>query len=228
MPYTSFSDIDASTETNVWVSHLFTSKSGGSFGPWDTQSACVGMTRNVFKCVHWISLIQVCSHLCFESCIRIVQTVAAARVWVELAETSSVPFKSVLSPLCAFVDCLDIQLEGSRSRIPFQAKHLAICKCLAENQHLRHEQYEPLKSCVCIYIYILHTSLLLCIWAKKFNHVCVPAMSHSHVPGRPPAPSPTRSLAKFWGVPFPQKTAKTLRRNTGVHHVTMSCFTKRE
>lgn len=41
-----------------------------------------------------------------------------------------------------------------------------------------------------------------------FNHVCVPAMSHSHVPGRPPAPSPTRSLAKFWGVPFPQRNSQ--------------------
>lgn len=49
----------------------------------------------------------------------------------------------------------------------------------------------------------------MCMFTKTiFNHVCVPAMPHSHVPGRPPAPSPTRSLAKFWGVPFPQRNSQ--------------------
>ena len=120
-----------------------------------------------------------------------------------------------------FVGCVrHIQLNGSRScRIPFQAKHLAICKFLAENQHLRmdtHEQHQPLKSFVCNCM-----RFWLCTCSQKrflimfVSQPCPTAMCpdvHQHL--HPPDHSPNSEAFLFL-----KETAKTQYRSAPCHHV---------
>lgn len=206
-------------KANVWVSHLFTSKSGGSLGPWDTQSACeVGMTRNDQECVQMSSL-----NLLDPS-------VLTPLLWGLHQNCANRCGSRCLSGTCRnqrhtfqvrFVGCVrHIQLEGSRScRIPFQAKHLAICKFLAENQHLRmhtHEQHQPLKSFVCN---CMRFWLCTCSQKRFFimfvSQPCPTAMCpdvHQHL--HPPDHSPNSEAFLFL-----KETVKTQYRSAACHHV---------
>lgn len=103
--------------------------------------------------------------------------------------------------------------------IPFQAKHLAICKFLAENQHLRmhtHEQHQPLKSFVCNCM-----RFWLCTCSQKrflimfVSQPCPTAMCpdvHQHL--HPPDHSPNSEAFLFL-----KETAKTQYRSAPCHHV---------